>query len=62
MPELALDHRQRHPLPGELNRVSMTELMLVPTSAQTPLSRPARYADLDQECAAYGVRVAFGSA
>ena len=27
MPELALDHRQRHPLPGELDRVSMTELM-----------------------------------
>ena len=27
MPELALDHRQRHPLPGKLDRVSMTELM-----------------------------------
>ena len=27
MPELALDHRQRHPLPGELDRVSMPELM-----------------------------------
>ena len=27
MPELALDHRQRPPLPGELDRVSMTELM-----------------------------------
>jgi hypothetical protein len=27
MPELALDHRQRHPLARELDRVSMTELM-----------------------------------
>ncbi len=27
MPELPLDHRQRHPLPSELDRVSMTELM-----------------------------------
>ena len=27
MPELPLDHRQRHALPGELDRVSMAELM-----------------------------------
>ena len=46
MPELPLDHRQRHPLPGDLDRVSMTKLMIVPTSAQASLSRPARYADV----------------
>ena len=40
MPELPLDHRQRHPLPSELDRVSVAELMLVPTSAQH------RYADI----------------
>ena len=27
MPELGLDHRQRHPLPGELDRVRVTEPM-----------------------------------
>ena len=27
MRELPLDHRQRHPLPGELDRVSVAELM-----------------------------------
>jgi len=27
MPELALDHRQRHPFSGELDRVRMVELM-----------------------------------
>ena len=62
MPELALDHRQRHPLPGELDRVSMTELMLVPTSAQTSLSRPARYADVDEQILAGWAIVASRSA
>jgi hypothetical protein len=62
MPELALDHRQRHPLPGELDRVSMTELMLVPTSAQAPLSRPARYADVDEQVLAGWALVASRSA
>jgi hypothetical protein len=55
MPELPLDHRQRHALPGELDRVRMTELTLVPTSAQTSLSRPARYADLDDKCLLRGI-------
>jgi hypothetical protein len=27
MPELALDHPQRHPFPGELDGVRMTELV-----------------------------------
>jgi hypothetical protein len=40
MPELALDYRQRHALPGEFDGVSMAELVLVPTSAQAPLSSP----------------------
>ena len=51
MPELPLDHRQRHPLPRELDRVSMTELMFVPTSAQTSLCRRLRYAQFDASLA-----------
>ena len=39
MPELALDHDQRHAFVSHLDRVGVSELMLVPTSAQTPLSR-----------------------
>jgi hypothetical protein len=42
MPELSLDHDQRDSLAGHLDRVRMPELVLVPTSAQAPLSRPAR--------------------
>jgi len=45
MPELALDDRQRQAFPGELDGVRVSELMLVPTSAQTPLCRPPGYAD-----------------
>jgi hypothetical protein len=46
MPELPLNHRQRHPFSGEVDRVSMPELVFVPTSAQTSISRPGRYADV----------------
>jgi hypothetical protein len=42
MAELALDHDERHALVRHLDSVSMPQLMLVPTSAQTPLSRQAR--------------------
>ena len=49
MPELALDDRQRPPLTGELDGVRMAELVIVPTSAQASLSRPARYADVDEQ-------------
>ena len=45
MPELALYDKQRDPLTGHLDGVSVPELMLVPTSAQTPLCRPLGYAD-----------------
>ena len=48
MPELPLDHRQRHPLPRELDRVSMAELVLVPTSAQASICRPLGYADASE--------------
>jgi len=46
VPQLALDQRQRDPLTQQLDRMRMAELMVVPTSAQAPLSRPVRYADL----------------
>jgi len=46
VPELSLDHDQRDPLPGHLDRVRVPQLVLVPTSAQTPLSRPLSYADV----------------
>jgi hypothetical protein len=52
MPELPLDDRQRHAFTGELNRVRMAELMLVPTSAQTSLSRPLGYAESGWRCPA----------
>jgi len=42
VPELALDDNQRDALVGHLDRVRVAELMLVPTSAQAPLSRPDR--------------------
>jgi len=42
MPELPLDNDQRHALVRELYSVSMPELVVVPTSAQSSLSRPAR--------------------
>jgi hypothetical protein len=49
MPELALDDRQRDPFVSHLDRVRVPELVIVPTSAQSPLSRPARYADLGEK-------------
>jgi len=42
MAELSLDQRQGDPLVQQLNGVRMAQLMFVPTSAQPPLSRPAR--------------------
>jgi hypothetical protein len=56
VPELSLDDRQRDPFVGHLDRVSMPQLMLVPTSAQPPLSRPARYADLGEKSLLTAVR------
>ena len=49
MPELALDDVHRHPLAGELDRVRLPQLVLVPTSAQASLSRLARYADVREK-------------
>jgi hypothetical protein len=34
---------------AHLDRVRVAQLVLVPTSAQAPLSRPARYADVDEQ-------------
>jgi hypothetical protein len=42
MPQLPLDHDQRDAFVRHLDSVSVPELMLVPISAQAPLSRPAR--------------------
>jgi hypothetical protein len=56
MPELALDDDQRHALVRHLDRVRVTELMLVRTSAQASLGRPGRYAELGEEvCAGWDV-------
>jgi len=46
MPELSLDNDQRHALVGHLDRARMPELILAPTSAQAPLGRSARYAEV----------------
>jgi hypothetical protein len=42
VPKLTLDHDQRNSLVRHLDRMSMPQLVLMPTSAQAPLSRPAR--------------------
>ena len=55
MPEFALDQRQRDPLVQQLDRVRMAQLVLVPTSAQAPLSRPARYGDLVRKSLHVGI-------
>jgi hypothetical protein len=47
--QLALDHEQRDPLARHLHRVSMAQLVLVPTSAQASICRPLGYADQDAE-------------
>jgi len=52
MPELALYHEQRDTLAGHLDGVSVTQLVVVPTSAQASLCRPARYADLGEKVCA----------
>ena len=62
MPELALDQRQRDPFVQQLNGVRVAELVLVPTSAQAPLSRHGRYADPEEEALAYTALVASVSA
>jgi hypothetical protein len=41
MPELALNHDKRFTLVGELDGAGVPQLMVVPTSARTSLSRPA---------------------
>jgi hypothetical protein len=46
VPELALEQRQWDPFMEQFDSVGMAELVLVPTSAQPPLSRPARCADV----------------
>ena len=53
MPELPLDDRQRDPLVGHLDGVRMPQLVLVPTSAQTSLSRPGGYAEACEKVAAH---------
>jgi hypothetical protein len=41
MPELPLDDRKRHPLPGRLNGVSMSELMWGKSAPHTGRRRVA---------------------
>src|ERR1035441_483385 len=43
--ELSLDDDERHALMRHLDGMRVTELMLVPTSAQTPLCRPSGYSN-----------------
>src|SRR5450755_1122704 len=40
MPKLTLDHRQRHPLTGELDSMRMPQLVVVPTSVGTTIITP----------------------
>jgi len=54
--ELPLDDHKRHALVGHLDRVRVTQLVVVPTSAQSPLSRPPRYAELGEESLLRAVR------
>jgi hypothetical protein len=56
MPELALDDHHRDPLMRHLHSVGMPQLVLVPTSAQAPLSRPARYAALGEKSLLRGIK------
>ena len=46
---LALDHDERDSLVRHLDRVRMSQLMVVPTSAQAPICRPLGYADASGE-------------
>ena len=62
MPELALDDVNRDPLASELDGVPVAELVLVPTSAQSSLSRPAQYADVEEQVLVRWVIVASRSA
>jgi hypothetical protein len=62
VPQLALDDDQGDTLASHLHRVGVSELVLVPTSAQAPLSRHAGCADPDKETVAYGTFVASASA
>ena len=45
MPKLALDDDEGDAFVGHLDRVGVTELVVVPTSAQPPLCRPLGYAE-----------------
>jgi len=51
--ELALDDVDGNALARKFDGVRMSELVLVPTSAQAPLGRHARCADPDEEALAY---------
>ena len=62
MAELALDQRQRDPLVQQLDRVRVAELMIAPTSAQSPLGRPHGYAEASEKSLLRSVREAFQSA
>jgi hypothetical protein len=62
MPELPLDNRQRDAFVRHLNSMRMPQLMLVPTSAQAPLSRPGRYAEVSEKSAHVGMSAALMSA
>ena len=57
MPELPLYDQQRDTLAGHLDGVSVSQLVLVPMSAQPPICRPRRNADAsDGRSAWHGFR------
>jgi hypothetical protein len=49
MSELTLDDDQRNALVSHLDSVGVSELVLVPTSAQAPLCRPDRYVEAGEK-------------
>ena len=54
MPELALNDDQRDPLARHLDRVRVPQLVLVPTSAQAPLSPPVIWVFTTSTYGAFG--------
>jgi hypothetical protein len=56
MAELALNNFDRHAFTGELDRVRVAQLVIAPTSAQSPLGRHGRYAErCEKVCARWDV-------
>ncbi len=54
MSQLALDQRQRDALVQQLDSMGMAELVVVPTSAQPPLSPPVVWVSTTSTNGAFG--------